>query len=65
MKEIIRLLLKDGKEFSSFTYSKGNIYLNYYEGRKLKTVDIRNNEDLNVRTVNTIETFIYRLLTTL
>lgn len=65
MKEIIRLLAKDGKDFQSFGFFDGIVHVNYYEKRILKSVNVKDNSELNIRTVNTIDSFIRKLLISL
>lgn len=62
MKEIIRLLNKDNKEFISFKCDNGMVVLNYLEGHKSLSCNIGDNEVLNVRTIRIIDSYLHKLL---
>lgn len=62
MKEIIRLLKKDKKDFISFDILNGSVFVNYYENSKLHSVIISDNQELNIHTIRAISEYLHKIL---
>ncbi len=65
MKEIVTLLKEENKEFVSFTFMAGAVFVNYNENNKFHSVHAFDNLELETRTILIIGKYIYKILNSL